>query len=81
MTRQWTIAVVALLGSACRTGAPYQRPSAPAPTALKEMAGNDEWKMATPGDTLPKGAWWEIFGDPQLNALEALVNVDNQNIK
>jgi NodT family efflux transporter outer membrane factor (OMF) lipoprotein len=81
MTRRWTIVAVALLGSACRTSMPYQRPEAPVPMALKEMAGNDEWKMATPGDDLPKGAWWEIFGDPQLNALEALVNIDNQTIK
>jgi NodT family efflux transporter outer membrane factor (OMF) lipoprotein len=54
---------------------------APAPPALKEMAANDQWKMATPGDGLPKGKWWEIFGDPQLNRLEELVNINNQNVK
>ena len=70
-----------LVGSACRVGPPYQRPTAPAPPALKEMAGNDDWKMATPSDDLPKGRWWEIFGDPQLNALEELVTIDNQNLK
>jgi NodT family efflux transporter outer membrane factor (OMF) lipoprotein len=37
--------------------------------------------MATPGDGLLKGKWWEIFGDPQLNRLEELVNVNNQNVK
>jgi NodT family efflux transporter outer membrane factor (OMF) lipoprotein len=82
MARRWTFVVLALLGSACRTiGPPYQRPAAAAPATLKEMAGNDEWKMATPSDGLPKGRWWEIFGDPQLNALEELVSVDNENIK
>jgi len=45
------------------------------------MAGNDEWKMATPSDGLIKGNWWEIFGDPQLNRLEELVTVNNQNVK
>ena len=30
---------------------------------------------------LPKGKWWEIFGDPQLNALEELVDINNQNVK
>jgi NodT family efflux transporter outer membrane factor (OMF) lipoprotein len=45
------------------------------------MAGNDQWKMATPNDGLLKGKWWEIFGDPQLNRLEELVGVDNQNVK
>jgi len=49
--------------------------------ALKELAGNDQWKVATPSDALIKGNWWEIFGDPQLNRLEELVNVNNQNIK
>jgi len=47
----------------------------------KKMAGNDQWKMATPSDDLLKGKWWEIFGDPQLNRLEELVNVNNQNVK
>jgi NodT family efflux transporter outer membrane factor (OMF) lipoprotein len=45
------------------------------------MAGNDQWKMATPSDGLLKGKWWEIFGDPELNRLEELVNVNNQNVK
>jgi NodT family efflux transporter outer membrane factor (OMF) lipoprotein len=45
------------------------------------MAGNGQWKMATPSDGLLKGKWWEIFGDPELNRLEELVNVDNQNVK
>ena len=62
-------------------GPKYQRPLAPAPTGLKEMAGNDQWKMATPSDELLKGKWWEIFGDPQLNALEELVSINNQNVK
>jgi len=51
------------------------------PVALKEMVGNDQWKMATPSDGLLKGKWWEIFGDPQLNRLEELVSVNNQNVK
>jgi NodT family efflux transporter outer membrane factor (OMF) lipoprotein len=45
------------------------------------MAGNDQWKMATPSDGLLKGKWWEIFGDPELNRLEELVAVNNQNVK
>jgi NodT family efflux transporter outer membrane factor (OMF) lipoprotein len=45
------------------------------------MAGNDQWKMATPSDGLLKGKWWEIFGDPELNRLEELVNINNQNVK
>ena len=62
-------------------GPKYQRPVVQTPVALKEMAGNDEWKMATPSDALMKGKWWEIFGDPQLNALEEQVTINNQNVK
>ena len=62
-------------------GPKYQRPVPQTPVALKEIAGNDQWKMATPSDALLKGKWWEIFGDPELNRLEELVNVNNQNVK
>src|SRR5271165_6807677 len=82
MTRLSKTAVLAsLLCSGCTIGPKYQRPVAPAPVALKEMAGNGEWKMATPSDEMLKGKWWEIFGDPELNRLEELVNVNNQNVK
>ena len=36
--------------------------------------------MAQPKDDALRGKWWEIFNDPQLNALEEKVNVSNQNI-
>jgi len=82
MTQRTKIVVLAsLLCSGCAIGPKYQRPVATTPPALKELAGNDEWKMAAPGDNLPKGKWWEIFGDPQLNRLEEMVSVNNQNIK
>jgi len=70
-----------LFCSACAVGPKYQRPSAPIAPALKELAGNDQWKMATPSDELLKGKWWEVFGDPQLNRLEELVDINNQNVK
>lgn len=82
MTRLWKIALLAsLLCSGCTIGPRYQRPVAQTPPALKEMAGNGQWKMATPSDGLLKGNWWEIFGDPELNRLEELVNLNNQNVK
>ncbi len=28
-----------------------------------------------------RGKWWEIFNDPELNALEDQLNINNQNIK
>jgi NodT family efflux transporter outer membrane factor (OMF) lipoprotein len=82
MTRLWRVAIfVSLAGSGCTIGPRYQRPVAQTPVALKEMAANGQWKMATPSDGLIKGKWWEVFGDPRLNELEELVNVNNQNVK
>jgi NodT family efflux transporter outer membrane factor (OMF) lipoprotein len=55
------------------------------PAAYKEsptqVPGSDAWKVAQPQDAMLRGNWWEIYGDPELNALEAKLNVDNQNIK
>lgn len=80
--RPWRIAVLtSLLCSSCTIGPRYQRPVAQTPAGLKEIAGNAQWKMATPSDDLLKGKWWEIFGDPQLNKLEELVSLNNQNVK
>ncbi len=82
MTQRWILATVACLAfSACTIGPKYQRPVAQTPPALKELAGNTQWKMATPSDSLLKGKWWEMFGDPELNRLEELVSINNQNVK
>jgi NodT family efflux transporter outer membrane factor (OMF) lipoprotein len=45
------------------------------------MKDNADWKMAAPGDAQLKGKWWEAFGDPELNRLEEMVEVNNQNVK
>ena len=39
------------------------------------------WKVASPKDAMLRGNWWEVFNDPDLNALEEQLNIDNQNIK
>jgi NodT family efflux transporter outer membrane factor (OMF) lipoprotein len=62
----------------CTVGPNYKRPAAEVPTAYKEL-GN--WKQAQPNDQNLGGNWWEMFQDPQLNALELQVNVSNQNLK
>jgi NodT family efflux transporter outer membrane factor (OMF) lipoprotein len=62
----------------CTVGPKYQRPAAAVPPAYKEVG---DWKPAQPNDQSFGGNWWEIFQDPQLNALELQVNVSNQNLK
>jgi NodT family efflux transporter outer membrane factor (OMF) lipoprotein len=59
-------------------GPKYTMPSVPMTPGYKETDG---WKVAQPGDALPRGRWWEIFGDPDLHALEEQIAGANQNLK
>lgn len=68
-----------MLLSGCAVGPRYSRPTTATPPAYKELPPN--WKAAQPSDQIAKGKWWEIFLDPQLNALEDQINVSNQNVK
>jgi NodT family efflux transporter outer membrane factor (OMF) lipoprotein len=66
--------------SGCRVGPNYVQPSVPpAPPSFKETPSS--WKQATPQDQLPKGKWWEIYGDQKLNSLEEKIAVSNQTLK
>jgi NodT family efflux transporter outer membrane factor (OMF) lipoprotein len=61
-------------------------PTAPAASYKEAQPGNEQaqangWRMANPQDEMLRGKWWEIFGDPQLNALEEKLVINNQNIK
>ncbi len=67
------------LCSACSVGPKYRTPTAPTVPAFKEQPPAN-WKEAQPQDDTLRGNWWEMFGDPQLNELEAQVDVSNQNI-
>jgi NodT family efflux transporter outer membrane factor (OMF) lipoprotein len=76
---------VALLAG-CTVGPKYARPAVETPSAYKEeppQSFKEEgvWKPAQPADQELRGKWWEIFGDPQLNALEEQVTVSNQDLK
>ena len=41
----------------------------------------NEWKIAEPRASTPKGNWWEMFGDADLNRLETNAVVANQQLK
>jgi len=68
-----------MLMSGCAVGPRYSRPSAPIPTDYKETPQN--WKPAQPADQTLRGKWWEIYQDPQLNALEEKISISNQSLK
>ena len=63
----------------CAVGPNYDRPPAPtpAPDAYKTPA---PWREAAPKDSLPKGAWWEVFNDAELNAYEQQLLAANQSM-
>jgi NodT family efflux transporter outer membrane factor (OMF) lipoprotein len=66
-------------------GPKYHTPSAETPATYKELtpadfAKTDGWKVAQPNDAALRGKWWEIFNNPELNALEEKVNVSNQTV-
>jgi NodT family efflux transporter outer membrane factor (OMF) lipoprotein len=79
--RVLTAAVAAALAVAlagCAVGPDYKRPSVDIPASYKEAA--EGWKVAQPADQQDRGAWWTIYNDPQLNALEDKLDASNQSI-
>jgi NodT family efflux transporter outer membrane factor (OMF) lipoprotein len=80
-------AVLALAVAGCNVGPKYHAPAPPQVTAAnyKESTVNfqdqDGWKVASPSDAMIRGNWWEVFHEPELNALEDQLNVNNQSIK
>jgi NodT family efflux transporter outer membrane factor (OMF) lipoprotein len=67
----------ALALAGCDLAPRYQVPLTTVPVAYKEAA---LWHPAQPADTLPRGAWWTIFGDKQLDGLEAKVDAGNPTL-
>ncbi len=61
----------------CLVGPNYKKPASIVPIAYKEVPG---WQQAAPADAIPKGAWWTLYGDPDLNRLEPMVVVSNQTL-
>ena len=62
----------------CSVGPNYKRPSAPSATKW-DLA--EPWREGAPKDAIPKGQWWTVFHDEDLNALETQALAANQTIK
>jgi len=78
--RSGVVVVFLFLLACCSVGPRYVRPPVPTPPNddFKEAQG---WKTAQPSDQQLRGKWWEIFGDPQLSALEEQLTLANQDLK
>ncbi len=60
------LAAYAAVGG-CALAPPYRPPVVAPPASYGAMG---EWLQAAPADALPRGAWWELYGEPALDALE-----------
>lgn len=87
------LGIPALLGAllvlaGCSLAPDYHAPTAPTTATWKETAPAAEaasplgsWKPAQPSETLDRGAWWTVFGDPALDSLEARAIAANPNLQ
>jgi NodT family efflux transporter outer membrane factor (OMF) lipoprotein len=80
------LSIVTIFVAGCMVGPKYVKPNTPSAPEFKEQPPesfkeSDGWKPAQPGDQTLRGKWWEIFGDPQLDALEEEVTLSNQDLK
>ena len=78
--------LTSMVFTGCMVGPKYVRPTAPTAPEFKEQPPDSfkesgEWKNAQPADRTLRGNWWEIFNDPQLNALEEQLTLSNQDLK
>ncbi|MBV9697536.1 MAG: efflux transporter outer membrane subunit [Gammaproteobacteria bacterium] len=77
----WLLAAGLALLTGCQylsVGPVYHRPPIEVPSDFKEARN---WKPAQPADTVPRGPWWSVYDDPDLDALERQVQVSNQNVR
>src|SRR5579859_2723557 len=74
-----------MLVAGCNVGPDYHRPAPlgtnTMPSGFSGSATNaGEWKAASPAAAIPRGAWWELFGDAELNRLETAATANNQEL-
>lgn len=74
------VGAVTLALAGCAVGPDYKRPTTDTPAHYKAEALGS-WKEGRPLDNLPKGDWWNIFGDQTLNDLESRATGANQELK
>ena len=81
MKRAGISAALALLALAtgCTVGPRYSRPAAPVPPP-NAWKTQPPWEQAAPKDSIPKGAWWQVFHDPALDAYEQQLLQANQSL-
>ena len=75
-----------LIFCACKVGPDYHRPAPlgtnTVPATYSEAAQTNvgDWKAARPGASLPRGSWWRVFDDSELDQLELQAAANNQQL-
>ena len=76
---RWRAALLLLVcAPAFAKGPKYEKPSVATPQNWQTPA---PWEQAVPLDSLPKGAWWQFFGDAELNQYEQRAMANNQTLQ
>ncbi|MGC1304191.1 MAG: efflux transporter outer membrane subunit [Caulobacteraceae bacterium] len=75
--RSASVVALSAAMAACTVGPNYHRPPAAISPHFKEAEG---WRAAQAVEAIDRGAWWSVFNDSDLDALEKRVEVNNQNI-
>lgn len=77
-TRILAVACVLAVSTSCAVGPDYVRPSVSVPPAYKETGDSNAAATKAP---LPRSRWWELYNDPELNALVEQVEAGNQTLQ
>lgn len=67
-----------LASAAVAAGPKYKQPEVATPANWQASA---PWHEASPLDHIPKGKWWTLFSDAELNQYEEQATANNQSLK
>ena len=73
-----TLLLAALVLSGCDLAPLYRPPQMVLPASYQ---GSGPFVVASPQDELPRGPWWQMFGDPILDRLESALNSENPTLQ
>jgi len=76
---KWVLASAVLWSATVFAADPkYAKPDVPTPQNWQSQI---PWQTATPLDSLPKNAWWKVFGDVELDQYEDRAMASNQTLR
>ncbi|WP_109481032.1 efflux transporter outer membrane subunit [Paraburkholderia sp. C35] len=82
LVRKSLAVAVASALTACSTLPHYSQPQTAVPDHFASVPqASAGWTVAAPADAQPRGPWWTLYGDEELNHLEAQIDVSNQTVQ